>query len=587
MGFDALTLSAVRDELEPLLVDARMQRVVFVDELSLGLECFRPGAGRTNVLLAADLEDSRVQRLPELPPRGLESESPFSLLIRKHLRNARIVAIHQPLLERVLELDCEQRDASNRLYKVALIVEAMGRRSNLVLVDQDRSILDSARRAPPGRNPRRPLLPHLPYLPPPPQDLLTPDMLSAESLAPPPGSPQPADLPSLAKYLRERIAGLSPLAARELAYRTGAAQDLDWDHVAVLVRAFLGIVDTHTWEPCVAFDVQQPIDYAPYVLTHLQADGATIQPFDSMSDAIQAFYARRGAAPPTRRGDAFAAQRKALFAPLERATHATQRRIAALEFQLATGHHEREPLRRAGEAILTHQSELPIGTTELVVDGERFELDPRLSAVDNAQAYFARYRKARETEARVPALLEEARRTAEHLADLQALVEVADQMDAVRALRREVASATRSQARAQGQAQAARPRQARSKPGSEARGGPYRRVPLGDGWEALVGVSAEGNATVTFDVAGADDLWLHARGLPGAHVVVRARGGTPPEPIIEMAAQVAAAHSPARTASAVEVDVTSRRYVKKIPGGAPGLVRYTNERTLRVAPRLH
>src|SRR5262249_36613236 len=118
MSFDALTLSAVRDELEPLLVDARMQKIVFVDELSLAVEFFSPGAGRTNVLLSADLERGRIHRIRQLPARGIERESPFSLLVRKHLRNARVRAVRQPRLERLFELDCEQRDASGRLYRV-------------------------------------------------------------------------------------------------------------------------------------------------------------------------------------------------------------------------------------------------------------------------------------------------------------------------------------------------------------------------------------------------------------------------------------------------------------------------------------
>jgi predicted ribosome quality control (RQC) complex YloA/Tae2 family protein len=172
-------------------------------------------------------------------------------------------------------------------------------------------------------------------------------------------------------------------------------------------------------------------------------------------------------------------------------------------------------------------------------------------------------------------LLEEANNQAAHLAELRALVEVADQMDAIRALRREVAAATGAKAPllSGGRAKAA--------PKST----PYRRVDLGDGWEAVVGTSAAGNAAVTFDLARSDDLWLHARGAPGAHVILRSNGSTPPDVILQRAAEVAAWHSAARSAGAVEVDVAPRRNVKKIPGGPPGLVRYSNERTVRVTPR--
>jgi predicted ribosome quality control (RQC) complex YloA/Tae2 family protein len=560
MSFDALTLTAVRDELEPLLTGARMQKVVFVDELSLAIELFAPSVGRTTMLLSAHLEKSRIQRIGQLPARGVDRDTPFSLLVRKHLRNARVRSVRQPPFERVFEIDCEQRDPSNRLYRVLLIVEAMGRRSNLLLVDSEGAIIDAARRTPPSRNARRPILPHLPYAPPPPQDRLLPEAITPAALAEGPPS-------SLAKRLSERVAGLSPLAARELAFRASPAADVgtvDWDRVAAKTVAF---VTSHAWSPTVASDAEQrPLEYASYELTHLAAEGATLERFASISDAMTRYYAAESRAP--RRGDPLAAERKALLAPLERAAHATTRRIAALEHQLATGQSDRDPSREAGELILAHQANIPAGAAELSVDGQHIELDPRLTAVENAQAYFARYRKAREAEARVPELLEGARRSLEHLQELRTLVEIAEQMDAIRALRREVAAATGA---------AAKPSRARQPSKST----PYKRITL-DGWEAFVGTSAEGNAALTFDLAGPNDLWLHARGIPGAHVILRA-DSEPPDAVLERAAQLAAAHSGARTSSAVEVDVTRRRYVKKIPGGPPGLVRYTNERTLRVS----
>jgi predicted ribosome quality control (RQC) complex YloA/Tae2 family protein len=571
MSFDALTLSAVRDELAPLLTGARIQRVVFGDELSLALEVFAPSVGRTNVLMSAHPQRSRVQRIRQLPARGIEHDSPFGLLVRKHLRHARIRSVQQPRLERVFELDCEQRDPSERPYRAVLIVEAMGRRSNLILVDGDGVILDAARRSPPSRNARRPVLPHLPYASPPAQDRLFPEQISPESLSADASGP-------LDRWLAQRVAGLSPTAAREIAFRVcGEIQPetaiVDWTHVAPGVQAFLA---TEAWSPTVAFDAEgHALEFAPFALSHLELQGARLERFESIGDAMEAYYAR--AQTEARRGDPLAAERKALLAPIDRAAHATARRVAALEHQLTSGQNDREPLRRAGDLILAHLAEIPAMATELDVDGERIELDPRLTPSENAQDYFGRYRKAREAEARVPRLLEEARNTAEHLGNLRTLVEVADQMDAVRALRREVSAATSARAVDDS-------KKADSKKAPKSRSTtPYRRVALADGWEALVGTSAAGNATVTFDVAGGDDLWLHARGMAGAHVILRG-GSDPPAHVLERAARLAAAHSAARDAQAVEVDVTLRRYVKKIAGGPPGLVRYANERTLRVTP---
>ncbi len=563
MSFDALTLSAVRDELEPLLVESRMQRLVFLDELSLVVEYFRPGVGRGYVLLSAHAEQSRVQRLDRLPARGLERDTPFSLVVRKHLRNARIRSLRQPPLERVLELDCEQRDVSGQHYKVLFIVEAMGRRSNLVLVDERGGILDAARRSPPSRNARRPVLPHLPYVAPPPQDRLLPSELTDASLA-------EGASGRLAAHLGQRVAGLSPQAARELAYRaTGsadtAAADADWPLVLRAIDDFLAPLETHAWQPTLAVRDDLPVAYAPYELRHLAAAGATLREMLTISTAMEAYYAE--AATP-RRGDALAGERPALLTVIDREATNLARRIHGLEQQLQSGHTQRDPLRRAGELILTHQAELPMGATELAINGQTIMLDPTLSPSENAQAYFARYRKAREAEERVPVLLDQARQQAAHLAELRTLVEVAPDMNAIRALRREIRGAPE-------------PAPRRGKPAP--RSAPYRRVPLGDGWEALIGTSASGNAAVTFDLAGPDDLWLHARGVPGAHVILR--GADPPATILERAAELAAWHSAARSGGAAEVDIALRRHVRKIPNGPPGLVRYANEHTVRVTPK--
>jgi predicted ribosome quality control (RQC) complex YloA/Tae2 family protein len=354
--------------------------------------------------------------------------------------------------------------------------------------------------------------------------------------------------------------------------------EVDWTSVAQAAELFLSMVDTHNWAPTVAVEDERPMAFAPYRLLHLEAAGLSLLSFDTISYAIDGYYARLAEASPARRGDALAAERRALLVPLGRAIESTQRRLSAMQHQLELGQEQRDALRRAGEQILAHQAELPPWSTELTVDGERFELDPRLSGIDNAQAYFARYRKAREAEERVPGLLEQAGQRAAHLAELRTLVEVAEHMDAIHALRREVDAAT-------GSSQAPKSRRGAKQPASS--NGPYRRVSIGDGWEALVGTSATGNATVTFDLGQADDLWLHARGMPGAHVILRTKGAVPPEPVVERAAQLAAWHSAARAAGAVEVDVAPRRHVRKIANAPPGLVRYSNERTLRVTPTPH
>jgi predicted ribosome quality control (RQC) complex YloA/Tae2 family protein len=311
----------------------------------------------------------------------------------------------------------------------------------------------------------------------------------------------------------------------------------------------------------------------------LEVAGAHLERFDSMSAAIEAFHA--GAAPAKPRGDPLSAERKKLLDVLHDAQVNTTRRVHALEQQLA-GARDLETLRQSGEAILAYQWQLEPGQRVLEADGLQVALDPEQTPVENAQQYFARYRKARDAAAQLPALLEEARNKAAHLGELAALVQAAASPDEFRTLRREVAGAAGRRLDARPAKPSVRPAQAPQAGGR----GAYRRVPLGAGWEALVGASAQGNATITFDVARPHDVWLHARGIPDAHVILRGDGhGEPPPEVLERAAELAAWSSSERAAGSVAVDYVERRHVRKIPGSPPGLVRYEQERTVHVTPR--
>lgn len=586
MAFDALALTAVRQELEPRLAGGQVQQLTWLDEMTLVLGLFAPGQGRTNLLLSAHPEHARVQWLSELPARAAPPpETPFVLLARKHLRGARLRAMHQPRLERLLELDLVGRDDRGQHVGTRLIVEVMGRRSNLILVDAGGTVLDALRRAPPSRNPRRPVLPHRRYEPPPPQDRCDPDAATAGWLK----ENARGRGGSLAAYLVDTLAGLSPLASRELAYRaTGSAATplagVNWEELQSAIHVYFGPTRTGGWQPGVAYQDGAPVAYAPYAPTHLLAEGAEVRAFASMAEAMGAFFQPGDTGSGPRRGDPWAGERRPLLLALGRARAVADRRVASLERQQVADD-EVERLRMAGETILAWQWQIGHGQRTLEVEGQEIALDEQLTAVENAQRYFARYRRARDAAKAVPALLERARQEAAHLANLEALVETADTLEALRALRGEVAVST-GMARAGG-GRAARGVQPgrRATTGPSGPTGPFRRLPVGHGWEVLVGGSAAGNVAVTFGRATADDLWLHVRGQPGSHVVLPARGAEPTEAVVLRAAELAAWYSSARAAGVADVDVTKRRYVKKVPGGPAGLVRYTHERTVRVAAR--
>src|SRR5579875_2559915 len=233
MPFDALALHAVHAELRAHVLDGRVQKVQLVDEHSVALELYAHHA-RHWLYATARADQARVHLVPQPPARETERVTPFLLLLRKHLRGARLVALHQPPLERVLELRFLHRGEHGQAYGVSLILEVMGRRSNFVLVDQDGTILDALRRVSPQLNPTRPLLPHLRYIPPPRGEWLDPRQAA------------------------------SYVAVEELAYRaTGQHRaplrvPLPWQALLQAARELLAPLETGQWEPHLILRDGQP-----------------------------------------------------------------------------------------------------------------------------------------------------------------------------------------------------------------------------------------------------------------------------------------------------------------------------------------
>jgi len=237
-----------------------------------------------------------------------------------------------------------------------------------------------------------------------------------------------------------------------------------------------------------------------------------------------------------------------------------------------------EEFQQKGNAIFASLHAIHASQEMLVVDGLEVALDPRLSAVENAQQYFREYKRARDAGRRVPALIAQADRELAHLDDMDTMVRIADDPGRLRALREELRQAGVVRDRAPKP-----PKRGKKAPPPDYGPSPIR-VPLPDGFVALVGTSARANEHITFDVAGQEDVWLHARQRPGSHVIVRSNGQNVPTRVLSRAAELAAYFSQGRTDGRVAVDWTLRKFVRRIRGGPPGLVSYINEQTLDVPP---
>jgi predicted ribosome quality control (RQC) complex YloA/Tae2 family protein len=558
-------LSAVLAECQSL-VGATIQRVLCAGPNDVAVVLRWRGRGRT-LLLSAHPRWPRLHLIGETP---VEEPTAFVHLLRSRLEGGVLRALGAPAFERLATLAVDGLDGP---YDLA--VELMGRHANLILCARGVIVgalkpvgLDRAR----GRE----VLPGRPYVPPP-RPRTDPTSVAALDLLAPPGRPGPsadgAPRPAW-KAVLEATGGIGPALAWEVCLRAGADPTAALDppgagRVVEELRSIGRAVLAGEFSPVLYRDgAGLPVACAAFPLRcyqGLQAEAA------SMNDAVCAVAGRAVA------GARAASLREGLLATVTSAIRRVERALEAVARD-GSDAEAADRLREQGELILAYLKTIVPGDTVLQVPGfdgtpTQIALDPRLSGVENAQAYFKRYARAAAARKRLPqrrAALEAERAFLETMATAIAQAEHPDDLWEIE----------------QDLAAAGLRRLARRPPVRPRAPSTGRRFRLPGGFVAQVGRSARENERLTFDVAGPDDWWLHARGLPGAHVVVTGGRGEPPPSVLADAAAIAAYYSAGRGAGKVPVDITRRRYVRRLRGGRPGQVTYTHERTLVVAPRL-
>jgi predicted ribosome quality control (RQC) complex YloA/Tae2 family protein len=561
MAFDVLATAAMADELK-MALGGRVQEVVIPEPLALGLELFALGA-RRYLYATVRPDEARIQFVEAKLRRGTDAPTPLLLLLRKYIQDGRLIAVEQPGFERLLRLGFEGDHGPVYLY-----FEIMGRHSNIILVDAEYTILDSLKRIP-ARLSRRTVLPHQPYTPPPPQakaslTALTPAHLAAELAR------LPAEDP-LWRKLVNTIAGLSPLSAREVVYRVaGDAQAERADPAALLatIAELMGLAKTSAWQPCLALANGHPAAFAPYPLTHY-AERETLPTF---SQAMTRYYADRPAAAERAISDGYAGAREVLRQIIAAGREKLQKQADSLRRSMIE-EEERNALMQKGQLILAYGYEIAPGQKELVVDmgdGQpvRIALDTRQSPSENAQHYFREYEKRKAAAEGGPARLRAVELKLGYLDQLETDLMLAVNRPEIEQVHAALMEAGYTQS-------ASRTPQPRSVPAQ------YRSE---DGFLILVGKNSLQNDALTFGRAKGHDLWLHARGIPGSHVIVVTDGRQAPERTILYAAQLAAYYSKSRNDLRVEVDYTLQKNVRRIPGADPGMTTYRGEKTLRVPP---
>ncbi len=565
MYLDAFTLSALVDEFLDTLAGGRIQDVLDVDRTGIGMEIYADRQ-RRYLYLSADHQTPRVHVVDEKLRRGLVKPTQLGLLFRRYVEGGVLVHISQPLWERIIQFDVQGPEG-----EVSIIVEPMERRSNILLV-QNGIILDCLRRVGPEENRHRLSLPAHEYKLPPSQiGKYDPTKLMIEELE---GIFEQNDDPKrkTQQVLSARLLGISPLLAREIIFRTGSeinqkATDADPDRLLEALRTVVDGLAKRNWQPGIVETDSGVEAFSVYPLKSMLGWHSVI----SVSEAMSRYYG----APVGE--DAYNAAKIPVGEALKEAIAKVRAKLASLERSL-TDESEREILRQSGELILAYQYTLQPGQSEFKAqyDPDKPELviklDPTLSALENAQAYFGRYDKAKRALDDVPRLVKETRHDLAFLEQLNTDLEFAMSWPEID----EVQQVLQANGHWRGQ-----PKKRIAGSGLSA----PLKVVTKDGFVIWVGRNSRQNELVTFGKGGGQDLWLHTRDVPGAHVVIKFDGRKIPQSAIEQGAMIAAYYSAKRTEGKVLVDVTRCMYVKKIKGAGQGMVTYRNEEPIIVVPR--
>ena len=580
MAFDGFTTRALQKELSEKLTGARIYRIVQpeADELLLTLrpEASR-GGGQVRLLLCADATLPLVYLTSQNKPAPNTAPT-FCMLLRKYLQNGKIVSVTQPGLERILRFEVEHLNEMGDLCRHVLVIELMGKHSNIILLDDD-VILDSIKHISQMVSSVREVLPGRPYFVPETQGKSNPfeetrehffSLLSSESL--------PAS-----RFLMTHYNGFSTQMSEETVFRARLSQDRsvselssgDGERFWETFQALLADTAAGNFQPTVYYHLGaadavsggEPVEYSPLPLSMYR--DLPEKHYASISELIENYYREKNAL--TRIRQKSADLRKIVQTILERDLHKYD-----LQSRQMKDTDKREKYRVYGELLNTYGYNIPAGASSAELDnyytGEKLTvpLDPTKTPLENAKRYFDRYTKLKRTREALKTLMK----------DVKAEI---DQLENIReALNLSVTEGDLAQIRAEMEESGFVRRHTEKGKGS--RKGPSRipeAKPLhfrsSDGYDIYVGKNNLQNEELTFHVAKPTDIWFHANDIAGSHVILKTEG-TPfeqvPDRAFEEAASLAAYYSKGREAGRVEVDYLERKNVKKPSGARPGFVIY-------------
>lgn len=570
MAFDGITIANIITELNNHLTGGRIYKIAQPekDELLLTIKNQR---ATFRLFISASASLPLVYLTDHNRTSPLTAPN-FCMLLRKHIGNGKIISITQPSLERIIRFEIEHLNELGDLCKKYLIVEIMGKHSNIIFVNDEDMIIDSIKHVPLHVSSVREVLPGRPYFIPQTQDKLDPLIIDEDTFV---NQILSHPLP-ITKAIFTSLTGISPLCAEEICYRAsidgGAAteslNDVAKKHLYHTFARTIEDLKEGNFAPNIIYQNDEPIEYSCITLS--MYEDQTSKSFDSISTLLETYYAEKNIV--TRIRQKSVDLRKIVATILERNIKKYQ-----LQEKQMKDTEKREKYRIYGELINTYGYDIKDGDKHLEAinyynnELVKVPLNPELTPQENAQKHFERYNKAKRTAEALDTLLADTGKEIEHLESIKTSLDMALSESDLAQIKEELIQYGYIKRKNVGGKNA----KIISKPLH------YRSS---DGYDIFVGKNNFQNEELTFKVATGDDWWFHAKEMPGSHVIVKTGGDELPDATFEEAGRLAAYYSKARKSPKVEIDYTLRRNLKKPPGGILGFVIYHQNYSLMSRP---
>ena len=573
MAFDGITIAAMVQELKEKLDGGRINKIAQpeADELMITA---RGTGGQYRLLLSASAS------LPLLYLTSKNRISPltapnFCMLLRKHIGSARIAEIRQPGLERAVEFQLEHLNELGDPCKKILIMELMGKHSNLIFCDDKQMILDSIKHVSSHMSSVREVLPGRDYFLPQTQEKLDPLTVTQEEF-----SEKVCRKPcNISRAIYTSLTGLSPVIAEEICYRASidgsdAAQSLDDTAILHLYHTFLRMMEDVTacrFQPNIIYRDDEPVEYAVFPLTQFGPEYHTVF-FESVSEMLETYYASRDQI--TRIRQKSSDLRRIVQTALER-----NRKKLFLQEKQMKDTEKKEKYRIYGELINTYGYGVEEGAKSFRAlnyytnEEITIPLDPTMSPSENSKKYFDRYGKLKRTEEALTEQIADTENEIEHLESISNALDIALAESDLSQIKQELTEYGYIKKHYSGKK--GQKMQTKSKP--------FHYI-SSDGYDIYVGKNNYQNDELTFKFASGNDWWFHAKKMAGSHVVVKSKDGEMPDRVFEEAGRLAAYYSKGRTAPKVEIDYIQKKHVKKPGGAKPGFVVYYTNYSLMASP---